>query len=515
MSPPLSSSALDDPPLPASPLPGEGPRRRRRSWRQRAVLTTGVVVVLALVAAAAAVGYGIWRFSQLHKEKLSLTKAAAGGPENYLVVGSDSRTVIDKSDPDYKVFKGGADATGGQRSDTIMVVRIDPGKHTAKMLSFPRDLWVPIYGTSGSQRINTAYNNGPQPLIDTIEQDFGIPINHYVEVNFQSFRDVVNAIGGVPIYFSTAMRDNNSGLNIQTPGCVLLNGDQALSFARSRHLYYRNSRGYWVSDPTADLGRITRQQIFIRKVIARAEAKATGLNLIATDQLVRSVVKNLKVDSSFTIGDMFSLMGSYKAFDSKQLSTYTLPVTPFVTAGGADVLHLQVAESQPILDRFRSQHATSSEKPSEVTLSVSNGGGVTGEAGRTASNLEAAGFTVSGTGNAPVPLAQTTVYYGQGAQSQADLVASYVEGGAQETADSTMAAGEVRLVIGRDFAGITSPSGSSTSSSSGSTGSGSTGSSATGSSAAGTSGSSTVASTTTTTAPIGKEPGVAPKGVNC
>ena len=469
------------------------------------MLGTGIVVVLAILGAVAAVGYSEWRFSQLHKEKLKLAKPVSGVPQNYLIVGSDSRSVIAKSDPDYNVFKGGTDATGGQRSDTIMVVRIDPAKKTAKLLSFPRDLWVPIWGTGASQRINTAYNNGPQPLINTIEQDFGIPINHYVEVNFDSFRDVVNAIGGVPLYFSTRMRDKNSGLDIETPGCVTLNGDQALSFARSRELqYYDTKVGYWKYDGTGDLGRITRQQIFIRTLVGRAEGKLTGINLITTNNLVHSVVKNLKVDSSFSLSDMLGLLGDYKYFDANKLQTFTLPTTPYVTAGGADVLHLQTLAAQPMFDAFRpSNQQSSTLKPSQVTVSVENGGGVTGEASRTAAKLTGFGFTVSGTGNA-TNSATTSVHYGTGAQDQAEVVASYVTGGsAQVTADPNLAAGAVELVIGSDFQGISHASST--------TSSGVTGSTAAGA----TTGSSTASTTSTTAPPVGLQAGSPPPGVKC
>ncbi len=462
------------------------------------MIGTGILVVLAILGAVAAVGYSEWRFSQLHKEKLKLAKPVSGIPQNYLIVGSDSRSVIAKNDPDYSLFKGGSDATGGQRSDTIMVVRIDPKKKTAKLLSFPRDLWVPIWGTGASQRINTAYNNGPQPLINTIEQDFNIPINHYVEVNFDSFRDVVNAIGGVPLYFATRMRDKNSGLDIETPGCVTLDGDQALSFARSRELqYYDTKVGYWKYDGTGDLGRITRQQIFIRTVIGRAEGKLTGINLITTNNLVHSVVKNLKVDSSFSLGDMLNLLGDYKYFDADKLQTFTLPTTPYVTVGGADVLHLQTVPAEPMFDAFRPESQQSTNvKPSQVTLTVQNGGGVSGEASRTAAKLTTYGFTVSGTGNA-TSTATTTVRYGAGGQGQADLVASYVTGGsAAAVPDSTLAAGQVELVLGADFQGISHTTSTATSPPSSS--------------------SSGTASTTSTTAPpIGLQAGSPPPGVKC
>ena len=385
-----------------------------------------------------------------------------------------------------------------------MVVRIDPAKKTAKLLSFPRDLWVPDLRAPAPASASTRpTTTGPQPLINTIEQDFGIPINHYVEVNFDSFRDVVNAIGGVPLYFSTRMRDKNSGLDIETPGCVTLNGDQALSFARSRELqYYDTKVGYWKYDGTGDLGRITRQQIFIRTLVGRAEGKLTGLNLITTNNLVHSVVKNLKVDSSFSLGDMLGLLGDYKYFDAKKLQTYTLPTSPHVTAGGADVLLLQATAAQPMFDAFRpSSQQSTNVKPSQVTLTVENGGGVPGEASRTAATLTSFGFTVSGTGNAAAATT-TSVHYGTGAQDQADLVASYVNGGgAQVTADSSLAAGSVQLVLGSDFTGI---SHGSTSTSSGSTGSTTVGGSS--------SSSSSSISTTTTAPPIGLQAGSPPPG---
>ena len=150
------------------------------------------------------------------------------------------------------------------------------------------------------------FNNGPQPLINTIEQDFGIPINHYIEVNFDSFRDVVNAVGGVPMYFST--RDARQRTRASTSRRPVARCSTATRRCRSPAPATCSTTtptvGYWKYDGTGDLGRITRQQIFIRKVIDRAKAKGTGLNLLATNNLVHSMIKNLKVDSSFSFGDM-------------------------------------------------------------------------------------------------------------------------------------------------------------------------------------------------------------------
>ena len=102
---------------------------------------------------------------------------------------------------------GAQQSQTGQRSDTIMVAHIDPGKRTGVLVSFPRDLWVPIPG-HGTAKINAAFAyGGAQLTIETIEQDFDVPISHYLEVDFAGFRNIVNAIGSVPIYFPTPARD--------------------------------------------------------------------------------------------------------------------------------------------------------------------------------------------------------------------------------------------------------------------------------------------------------------------
>src|SRR6185312_4251670 len=104
------------------------------------------------------------------------------------------------------------------------------------VVSFPRDLMVNV-PTLGSQKINAAFNKGPQLVIDTLQQDFNVPINHYVEVNFKTFEDIVNAVGSVPVFFPYDARDQLSGLG-PTPagGCYHLDGAPALAYVRSRHL---------------------------------------------------------------------------------------------------------------------------------------------------------------------------------------------------------------------------------------------------------------------------------------
>ncbi len=185
--------------------------------------------------------------------------------ENYLLVGSDSREGADPSDPDYGGI-GAADDIGGQRSDTLMVLRRDRVSGTASVLSIPRDLWVQLASTGRNNRINTAYQQGPEEVVATVRQALGIPIHHYVEVDFQGFKAIVDAIGGVEICFLNAAQDRHTGLYIAQPGCHVLDGVQSLAFARSR--YFESwVDGDWQIDGTADLGRIKRQQSFINAAL--------------------------------------------------------------------------------------------------------------------------------------------------------------------------------------------------------------------------------------------------------
>src|SRR4051794_23646231 len=138
--------------------------RLRRTWPQRLVLALGIVCILGAMAGATGVAYLNHKFDQVQKFDIDLAKEKPGEPANYLVVGSDSRANIDPSSAGAGAFLAGAHE--GRRSDTILIVRVDPRTESATMLSLPRDLWVPIAGTGSSQRINSAYGRGKQVLAD-------------------------------------------------------------------------------------------------------------------------------------------------------------------------------------------------------------------------------------------------------------------------------------------------------------------------------------------------------------
>jgi LCP family protein required for cell wall assembly len=384
-------------------------------------------------------------------------ESTGGAPINFLIVGSDSRDVVDRSDADASAFLNevGADQTG-QRADTIMIARVDPTAKTVDLLSFPRDLWLPIMPGGSSQRINTAYTGkGPQALIDTLKADFGVDINHYIEINFKSFKGIVDAVGGVPMYFDQPMRDENTGLYQYELGCQTLGGDQGLAFARARHLEYKDSKGRWQYDPTGDLGRINRQQEFMRAMLDRSQARFGDLDLKAINDIVSSTADNLKVDSTLDFGEMVDLGRLFRGFSGSQIVTHALPVVPFTTNGGAAVLRLDDALAEETLNLFRGlPPGTVSTK--SVTVGVSNGSGAEKQATIVSGDLAALGYKSSVSADATRTQKRTVVRYAPGLERQADLVARQLVAGADLEVDKSLGSAKVPIVLvtGTDFTGL-------------------------------------------------------------
>jgi LCP family protein required for cell wall assembly len=429
--------------------PGSSAVRGRRSWSQRAVLGFNVCLVVGLLAAAGGLAYGYGKYRQLSRIELGAVLTERGGsdePQNYLLVGVDSADSLADGDP----AAAGRDGIGGLRSDTMMILRVDPGTAEAALLSLPRDLWVPI-ASGGRQRLNAAIEiGGPGELIDTIEQYLGIPVNHYVQVDFAGFQDLVEAIDGVPVYFPTPARDRRSFLDIPQAGCVTLDADQALAYVRSR-AFQTFEDGRWRTDPTADLGRQSRQQDFIVRALRRSIDKGIR-NPVTLDRLVDAGLATVAVDDLLTADDIVALAGGLRSFDPGDLALRQLPVEND-TVGGASVLRLLDGPAQAVLDVFRGTDRA--VVPASVRVRVLNGTGTVGQAGAVATALTARGFAAAGTGEAErFDVAQTTVRYAPGQEEAALLVARYLAGGAvlEERPEGLDA--DVVVVTGADLGAV-------------------------------------------------------------
>jgi LCP family protein required for cell wall assembly len=324
------------------------PARPRSTLPRRLLTGIAVFAVTALAVGTAGTAHLAATLNTVERADTGQALTVSEGPmetENYLLVGSDTREGADPSSPDYGAI-GDEGAAPGRRSDTIMVLRFNPDNGNAAILSLPRDLWVPIAGTGKSDRINSAYTKGNDVLIETVEHNLGIPINHFIDVDFYGFKDLVDALGGVPIYFDLPTRDRNTGLRIREPGCVNLNGIDALRYVRSRH-FQQEINGRWREDQSSDFGRISRQQDFIRKAAAKAFQKVAA-NPLATSQLVKSALKAVHPDASLDLRAMAERLATLGEAD---IATYTLPADPD-TVGTADVLRMNERDGRALLSYF-------------------------------------------------------------------------------------------------------------------------------------------------------------------
>lgn len=276
---------------------------------------------------------------------------------NILVVGTDNGSCT--TDP--SLTPGIGDRTSiGERTDTIIVARLDPANQTAALLSFPRDLWVPIAGRNASSRLNTAFVlDDPNALIQTIGDNFGIGVDHYVQIDMCAFARIVDAVGGVTIPFDTAVRDTMTGFAVPEAGCVTLDGDHALAYVRSRRLEYLDTAGVWQTDPRSDLGRIDRQQDFIRRTIhAALDAGITDTGIARA--LITSLQDDIVIDNNLTLATMLDYLGFIQTLDPAAIAGYQIEGTGGLIAGNAVLIPtLDTPTMQQALAVFGSIDATS------------------------------------------------------------------------------------------------------------------------------------------------------------
>jgi LCP family protein required for cell wall assembly len=290
--------------------------------------------------------------------------AAEPDAKNFLITGADNNSCIEPDSPYYGAF---GDRSGlGERSDTIMMWRVNPSESQVAVLSFPRDLYVDIAGSSRKGRINEAYQrDNPQQLIDTIYQNFGINTDHFVQIDFCAFRTLVNAVGGVAVPFDVPVRDPNTGLNVPEAGCFTFDGDHALAYTRSRKLQYLDANGEWQQDGTSDLGRISRQQDFLRRTVSRLLSKG-AYNPDVAGGLIETLSEYIVADPGLTPGKMLEFAGVLSGVDPAGITTYQINAKRRIIQG-KDVLEPALGSDnmQAVLAVFRGE-ATLGDAPVQV-----------------------------------------------------------------------------------------------------------------------------------------------------
>jgi LCP family protein required for cell wall assembly len=469
------------PDRPDRPVRGRRGRRggnhRRRGRHRKLKWTLLVFGALVVLLAGVVGGYAIYLNSKIVRINVATLKPAPkkgvnATEENILMVGSTSRCALSVQNPAYGLCSQGVT---GVNSDVIMILHLDPSKHALSILSIPRDLFVPNARADGANKIDAALYEGPSQLVSAIQDDFGIPIQHYVELNFDTFANVVNALGGIKMYFPEPVFDDYSGLDVQTTGCIPLDGIHALQVVRARHLQYKapgvtSSDPYdWPQEGESDLARIRRDHEFLR-VLATAVAKQGLGNLLTDERIVSSVAPQLTVDSGFSTSNMVNLALTFhgtNAFDVPQL---TMPVEVgsfgqyYYEGGGyGDVEFPAEPEDQAVTDQFLGVSSTTDTMnggqlpaPAAVTVSIVDGSGISSAATTAEDGLRALGFHVVGTGvAAPVGSeAETVVQYAAATpadEAAAQAVAHVVTGQVIMAVGPTTDGAEVTVVTGSDF----------------------------------------------------------------
>lgn len=388
-----------------SRVPSPRPARRRgRAW-----LRFGAGFVAAvLVGACGAAGLVHWGSGKIDRTLVAGLTSAITAAEpvaaveqrprllNVLVVGNDSR---DGLTPE-QIREFGTGDFDGTRTDTIMLLQLElNGQGRGAVLSFPRDLLVTrCDGSRG--RINAAYGigaerdgDGPSCLVETVTDATGVDINHYVEVSFAGFLEVVDAIGGVGLYLDEPLRDEKAHIDLPA-GCVQLQGRDALGFVRARHI-------------DNDFGRIARQQRFIKETVREATDIGVVTNPARLLRVINAATGALHTDDTLGPQQMRAIAMGMRKLTAEGLSVHTVPGEAALTGGSWYVVEHR-RQARALYAKFRdgsivraapapSERPTVAAQPAVTVLNAADG---TGTAAAAAQLVEAAGFPITEVGNA-------------------------------------------------------------------------------------------------------------------
>lgn len=336
-------------------------KRRSGNW----LVSVGIAASVAMAGAAGLIRATNTQLSAVRRDVGALNALSLPNDafENYLFVGSDSREGSDPSDPDYGNV-GAAKDVGGKRSDTLMVLHFVKKTGGLSLISIPRDLWVQIGNGKKSQRINTAYQIGTDVLIRTVQGALSIPIHHYVEIDFQGFKGLVDAVGGVTVCVENPSRDRHTGLFMKA-GCPRLDGVQALAFARSR-FFESKIDGEWAIDGTSDIGRTARQRMFVAALL-KSSVQHVAENPFTASSVIAGAVRAILVDETLNLTDFVRTM---RPAARGNIGSFPLPVYGD-TVDGNSVLRL-AGDAKDVLQFFAGLGPRPQAENDAITTTTTN-----------------------------------------------------------------------------------------------------------------------------------------------
>ena len=381
-------------------------------------------------------------------------------PENILLIGNETRQGLT---PYEQQLFGSSIIYSGTLADIIMVLHLDPAKDTASILSIPRDVFVPMPAGSpvgAYQKVDAALNDGadgPNNLIAAIQDDFGIAINHFVELNFNGLINVINAIGGINVYFPDPVYDADSLLYIPTSGCHHLNGFYSLTLVRARHLQYdppgdNEPREDWPYDPESDLARILRTHTFL-KIVADKVRKEGLADPLSAPGFLSAIVTDVRMDQGLK-NELLSLVIHYRHVNLNTAPETTLPTSSvngdyyFDDNEIGDVLFPVEPNDLDTIRAWDSSSLPTPVAPQAVSVVSIAGSAVDATSAGQALSSDGLHVTSATAGDVPSSTTETYVVYHKGQVAEALDVMKYLSGSVVMQLGPSVPAGTVQVQLG-------------------------------------------------------------------
>jgi LCP family protein required for cell wall assembly len=420
-----------------------------RKARQQRALTVACGLASAAVLLIAGGSWALTSYVNGHVGRVNAGTAGtpSSGPLNILVAGVDLRAGLSPAEQ-ARLHVGHAISTN---SDTMMIVHVPAHGSSVSVVSLPRDSWVDIPG-HGMNKINAAFGlGGPKLMVQTLEQDTGLTINDYIEVNFPGFVKVVNALGGVNICLPFAVDDHDSGLHMPA-GPHHVNGVTALEFVRDRHSF-----------ALSDLARISDQQQLLSSMLREAISSGTLANPVKLSDFLSAVTSAVKVDQRLNVTRLADRLAG---ISPSQVTFMTVPVaninytTPtgesavlWNSQAAAQLFAELKADKSPAKQKHprpgkKKQHKQQSgPKRSQVSVNVYNGTLIDGLSANTGAQLTQRGFTVHGAGLSwtSSDIARTVIEYPPGMVTSAQVVHKVLPGASIRQVSGLA---RIRIVLG-------------------------------------------------------------------
>jgi LCP family protein required for cell wall assembly len=419
----------------------------RKARQQRALaVACGLASVVVLLLAGGSWALTSYVNGHVGRVNAGTAGTPSSGPLNILVAGVDLRAGLSPAEQ-ARLHVGHAISSN---SDTMMIVHVPAHGGSVSVVSLPRDSWVEIPG-HGMNKINAAFGiGGPKLMVQTVEQNTGLTINDYIEVNFPGFVKVVNALGGVNICLPFAVDDPDSGLHMRA-GPHHVHGVTALEFVRDRHSF-----------ALSDLARISDEQQLLSSMLREAISSGTLANPVKLSGFLSAVTGAIKVDQRLNVT---SLADRLRGISPSQVTFMTVPLanTNYITPTGESAV---LWDSQAAAQLFaelkaddlpvKQQHPRPAKKPqkhqpgpkrSKVSVDVYNGTRITGLSANTGAQLTQLGFTVHGAGLSwtSSDIARTVIEYPPGMITSAQVVHRVLPGASIRQVSGLT---RVRIVLG-------------------------------------------------------------------